>query len=326
MKQFVVATMIGLAAWCATAGASSAGPLTGFVAPPVSGHAGMPVIPVQADAGRVTQLEEQIRQLNGRIEEMSFQLLQMQEQIRKFQEDNEFRFQDLEKGTSGNKQGAADTPPSTEQQASVTPGVTDGSATAVDPSTAGAGQQAANGDAGAQTDTLGQIIFDENGNPVSANQQPTQQSALPGVETVTPPAGAGTQQQTASLDNPSDLYQVAYGHVLAGDYAQAEQEFRDYLDIFPKGEKAADANFWMGEAQYSQGKFSDSAKTFLNAHQAFGSSPKAPEMLLKLGMSLAQLDNKETACATLREVGKRYPNASSAVKTKLKSEQSRLAC
>ena len=66
----------------------------------------------------------------------------------------------------------------------------------------------------------------------------------------------------------------------------------------------------MGEAQYSQGKFNDSAKTFLNAHQAYGKSPKAPEMLLKLGMSLAALDNKDTACATLREVGKRYPKAS----------------
>ncbi len=331
MKQFVVATMIALSACCATAGTSSAGPLNAFMAPPVSGQTGLPIVRVQAEAGRITQLEEEIRQLNGRIEEMSFQLLQMQEQIRKFQEDNEFRFQDLEKGAAGHKkQGAIATPPSTEQQASVTPGVTDGSATAVDPSTAGAGRTAANGTTGTSPETLGQIVFDENGNPVGANQQQQQQSSLPGVPTTTQPAtqGAtqGKPQQSASLDNPSDLYQVAYGHVLAGDYAQAEQEFRDYLDIFPKGEKAADANFWMGEAQYSQGKFSDSAKTFLNAHQAFSSSPKAPEMLLKLGMSLAQLDNKETACATLREVGKRYPNASSAVKGKVKSEQSRLAC
>ena len=114
--------------------------------------------------------------------------------------------------------------------------------------------------------------------------------------------------------------------MLSGDYSLAESEFRDYLDTFPKGEKAADASFWMGEAQYSQGKFNDSAKTFLNAHQTYGKSPKAPEMLLKLGMSLAALDNKETACATLREVTKRYPKASQAVKSKVTSEQNRLAC
>ena len=63
-----------------------------------------------------------------------------------------------------------------------------------------------------------------------------------------------------------------------------------------------------------------------DAHQTYGKSPKAPEMLLKLGMSLAALDNKDTACATLREVKKRYPKASQAVKAKVTSEQSRLAC
>ena len=130
----------------------------------------------------------------------------------------------------------------------------------------------------------------------------------------------------ATLDKPDDIYNAAYGHVLSGDYQLAEKEFRDYLEVFPEGEKAADASFWLGEAQYSQGNFNDAAKTFLNAHQTYGTSKKAPEMLLKLGMSLAALDNRETACATLREVGKRYPNASKAVKTKVTSEQGRLSC
>ena len=68
------------------------------------------------------------------------------------------------------------------------------------------------------------------------------------------------------------------------------------------------------------------ATNCLIAHSPALFPPKAPEMLLKLGMSLAALDNKDTACATLREVGKRYPNASPAVSAKVKSEQSRLAC
>ncbi|WP_429933497.1 hypothetical protein [Agrobacterium vitis] len=60
----------------------------------------MPVQQVQqqgSDIVQVQQLQDQIRQLNGRIEDMSYQLLQMQETIRKAQEDNEFRFQELEK-------------------------------------------------------------------------------------------------------------------------------------------------------------------------------------------------------------------------------------
>ena len=159
--------------------------------------------------------------------------------------------------------------------------------------------------------------------PGEDNRSASTGDTLPGVDSGLPQA---SQSATASLDKPEDLYQSAYGHVLAGDYQVAEREFRDYLDIFPNSEKAADANFWLGEAQYSQGNYNDAAKTFLNAHQTYGKSKKAPEMLLKLGMSLAALDNRETACATLREVTKRYPNASKAVKSKVSSEQSRLSC
>ena len=55
----------------------------------------------QDNSGGMTGLEDQLRQLNGKIEEMNFQILQMQEQIRKQQEDNEFRFQQLEGGSQG---------------------------------------------------------------------------------------------------------------------------------------------------------------------------------------------------------------------------------
>lgn len=345
MKKFVVAGLIGLAALAGLGQTANAMPLSGLLARTTETQAGahnLPVVKVQsAETARIGQLEEQIRSLNGRIEEMSFQLLQMQEQIRKFQEDNEFRFQDLESGKASPKKSGALQTPKTSDQASVTPGVTDSQTMAPagggsDMAASGlpsAGSQGSNG-AAAPT-TLGQIVFDQSGNPVSAttDAQPGANATPPGVE-----AGAGLpaddgglnanpgNQQTASLDNPGDLYQSAYGHVLSGDYSTAEQEFGDYLAAFPQGDKAADASFWLGEAQYSQGKYSDAAKTFLNAHQAHGKSPKAPEMLLKLGMSLGALDNKETACATLREVNKRYPKASPAVKAKVTSEQSRFGC
>jgi tol-pal system protein YbgF len=58
-------------------------------------------------ATRVLQLEEEVRRLNGQVEELNFQLLQMQEMIRKMQEDNEFRFQELEGGKRGALPGAA---------------------------------------------------------------------------------------------------------------------------------------------------------------------------------------------------------------------------
>ncbi|ANH05207.1 tol-pal system protein YbgF [Shinella sp. HZN7] len=333
MKKLVAAGVFSLAAVAGMVGPISASPLfplaNGFLPAQSERVEKGNVILAQAMDPRVGQLEEQIRSLNGRIEEMSYQLLQMQEQLRKTQEDNEYRFQDLESGKSGGsgKSGALDKPvnggTADQQIASnrVPAGDTAGTDT-LDQSTGG----------GALPQELGSIRFDENGNPIGADANPDldnrsasigNDNSLPGVEDGLPQA---SQSSSASLDNPDDLYQVAYGHVLSGDYQLAEREFRDYLDIFPKGEKAADANFWLGEAQYSQGNFNEAAKTFLNAHQTFSKSKKAPEMLLKLGMSLAALDNRETACATLREVNKRYPDASKAVKSKVSSEQSRLSC
>lgn len=265
---------------------------------------------------RVQQLEEEIRSLNGRIEEMSYQLLQMQEQMRKTQEDNEYRFQDLEKG-GAKKSGALDKPVNAgaTQQDSVAEVITQ--------------QPAAGGDTGASSSSLGQpeqtlgsIELDSSGMPQTAtiNQDAVNKSsALPGI-------AAPGATQAASDGSESDVYQVAYAHVLSGDYGMAENEFRDFIDRYPKSNKIADANFWLGEALYSQGNFNEAAKTFLNAHQAYSSSPKAPEMLLKLGMSLAALDNTDTACATLREVSKRYPKASRAVVSKVASEQKRLGC
>lgn len=345
MKKFVVAGLLGLVTLAGLGSTADAMPLSGLFARTTQTDAGskgnLPVMKVQSsDIARVGQLEEQIRSLNGRIEEMSFQLLQMQEQIRKFQEDNEFRFQDLESGRSSSKKSGALETPKSNDQASVTPGVTDSRPSGA-PAAGGADRAGVDpsgpGAAPAPT-TLGQIIFDENGNPVSATAgvEPGANATLPGVDTGLATQGGGlndnpgsvpdSEQATASLSDPGDLYQAGYSHVLSGDYSIAEQEFRDYLDAFPSGDKAADASFWMGEAQYSQGKYSEAAKTFLNAHQSHGKSPKAPEMLLKLGMSLGALDNKETACATLREVNKRYPKASPAVKAKVASEQSRFGC
>jgi tol-pal system protein YbgF len=268
---------------------------------------------------RVQQLEEELRALNGRIEEMSFQLLQMQETIRKQQEDNEFRFQDLEKKKTGSLSKPVDGGGGSDSVAEIITDTPDVGASA-DVSGTAPGEQ-----------TLGSIALDTSGVPVDATiNEDTSASTLPGVDTPTiaPPVAppATKQQQTASLNSEADVYQVAYGHVLSGDYSLAESEFRDFIEAYPSSAKIADANFWLGEALYSQGNYNEAAKTFLNAHQTYNTSPKAPEMLLKLGMSLAALDNTETACATLREVSKRYPKASRAVVSKVASEQKRLRC
>jgi len=239
---------------------------------------------------RIGQLEEQIRGLNGRIEELGFQLLQMQEQMRQMQQDNEFRFQELEKtGSQRGDAGPSVSQPDIEQ-----------STAAVDQTEQGTG---------APAQDLGTIRFDGKGDLIGGIIEPMDGGA-----------------DTASLTSPDDIYQAGYNHMLAGDYALAEQVFQDYVANHPDGAQASDAMFWLGEAQYSQGRYQESAKTFLDAHKQYPRADKGADTLLKLGMSLAKLDNRETACATLREVLIRYPGASAAVRAKVAEEQQLASC
>ncbi|PDT31847.1 tol-pal system protein YbgF [Rhizobium sp. L9] len=326
MKKLVVAGMLCLAAITGSERTAYSASFFGLHLGGRSAEQQPPVVKVQSgDAEiRVQQLEEQMRQLNGRIEEMSFQLLQMQETIRKQQEDNEFRFQQLEKTGSGGgakapvKKSETDAAPAASGSDDVARVIQAPQGAETAPST----DVPANTGLGQPPKQLGSIEFDQNGNAIGGS---VDEKATIGSGPV-PTANSGTPQQTASLGGEADQYKSAYGHVLSGDYGTAEQEFNQYIARYPSSARAADANFWLGEALYSQGKYNEAAKTFLNAHQKYGSSEKAPEMLLKLGMSLAALDNKETACATLREVSKRYPKASRAVISKVASEQKRLAC
>jgi tol-pal system protein YbgF len=364
MKKLVLAAMLGLLVTTGQAGAFSLPKLFGggdeqSSTQQQARRQEAPIILAQQsnDLVQIQQLQDQLRQLTGRVEDMSYQILQMQEQMRKTQQDNEFRFQDLEKGGGGaapstapaqvprNKKSELDDTAGRPAVASNggAPASDDVSRTIEQSSTADLGRGGNMGGSMGGTDlpppsanqqasrtappptTLGSMEMDANGNPIGSvndnarNGSGPPPSSLPGVD---------SGQQTASLGtSENDSYKIAYDHVLSGDYRDAERDFTAYIASYPKSPRAADANFWLGEAQYSQGKYNEAAKTFLNAHQTYGkTSPKAPEMLLKLGMSLAALDNTDTACVTLREVPKRYPTAARAVLSKVSSEQKRLGC
>jgi len=328
MRKIVMAGMLAFAATALWGTAPGAMPLGSLEPARGAGLGRTPIILAQASDAemQVQQLQEQVRQLNGRIEEMSFQLLQMQEQLRKAQEDNEFRFQELE-GGKNKKKSSLETAPGTENQDTAsgdsTPGASGDDAAALDQPTdqAGPSDEAA---IGKPAIDLGALKVDQNGNVLGAEGEDPNAIATENL----PPPETSTSDQSASLETGSDSaqYQAAYEQVLAGNYADAEAGFTAFIAAFPESKRASDANFWLGEAQYSQGKYNDAAKTFLNAYKAYGKSAKAPEMLLKLAMSLAALDSKDTACATLRQVSKSYPKASRAIISKVASEEKRLAC
>lgn len=285
---------------------------------------------------RVTALEEQLRKLNGTIEELNFQILQMQEQIRKMQEDNEFRFQELEKksdASGGSNRTVAQAPaqnsPGLSGGASSTgPGATTQRGNSVQDIIAEDGAGNGNATTGAPPRTFGTITVDKNGNVIeSGGSQLPPATSAPATTQPSSPASGNTQVAALPATNSADeLYRNSYQFVLSGDYATAEQGFRDHIARFPNDQKTADARFWLGEAQLGQKKYRDAAETFLTANKAYPKSKKAPEMLLKLGVSLAGLKQRDVACATFAEVNKRYPDISAALKERVNQERSQAKC
>jgi tol-pal system protein YbgF len=277
---------------------------------------------------RVVALEEQLRSLNGTVEELNFQILQLQEQIRKMQEDNEFRFQELEKKSDaknpkGNrtvaekpvKQGDADVGSGT-----VTGQADAGSPASVEDIIVNDGTAAPAGQ-GEPPKDFGILKVDKDGNVVDAGAPPA------AADAPTAPAADGTV--VAALPrtgDPEELYRNAYQFILSGDYGTAESGFRDHIARFPKDARAADAHFWLGESLLGQKKYRDAAEVFLNANKNYPKSKKAPDMLLKLGISLVGLNQRDVACATFGEVGKRYPDVSSALKDRVKQEKALAGC
>lgn len=291
-----------------------------------------------------TALEDQIRQMNGRIEELNFQVLQMQEQIRKQQEDNEFRFQQLEdSGGQGGTRKKSDAGDDANRSVAAAPATR---TPAANPPANGQSVEDVIGDSGggdpgsddsgtgAPPRTFGTITVDKNGNVIDAGgntQSTTPDRTTPDRTAPAADARNGASDGTVvaalpSTNDPEEVYRNSYQFILSGDYPTAEQGFRDHIARFPKDPKAADAHYWLGEALLGQQKYHDAAETFLAANKDYPKAKKAPDMLFKLGVSLVGLNQKDVACATFGEIGKRYPDISGALKERVKQEKALAAC
>ena len=87
-----------------------------------------------------------------------------------------------------------------------------------------------------------------------------------------------------------------------------------------------DAQYWLGESLFARGEYREAADEFLSGYKAFPQSGKAPDTLLKLGLSLAGLGEREAACSTYAKVLKQYPKASSSLRQRVVTEQASAAC
>ena len=292
------------------------------------------VVLAQAAEPQINDLKEQIRQLNGKVEELNFQIIQMQDQMRKQQQDNEYRFEQLEK-----KRTDAGADAGTDVARNARPGGV-GTDVARDARSDDAGGQdvksiidapdnasgtvardARGGETlGAPPKNFGTIKFDAKGNPVG-------ETVAPGAASTGSAKQSGTMVAALpSTDDPEELYRNSYQLILSGDYKAAETGFREHIKRYPNDPRAADAHFWLGEALLGQDRYRDAAQVFLDANKTYPKSKKAPDMLLKLGVSLSAMNQREVACGTYHSIGERYPRASAALKDRVKQEEALAGC
>lgn len=137
---------------------------------------------------------------------------------------------------------------------------------------------------------------------------------------------AGTSAPRPASKSAEELYESANTLLRRGRYAEAEAEFRDFLDRFGDHELAGNAQYWLGETWYVRGDYPRAAQAFLTGYQDYGTGSKAPDSLLKLAMTLAALGQKDDACAALEELGRLYPGAEARIERLAGEERARLGC
>lgn len=310
--------------------------------------------PAQIDPGdftvRMDRMESALRQLTGTIEQLQYRNQQLEMQLKRMQDDTDYRLQQL-----GSKGGAVPAAPVTAPPAAQPGRRGDVFDPAQRPNAPGAPRTLGNEAvlaapapipaneppigapggraAGAPLD-LNALSVNPSPPPppvVRDDVAPVQASQpVPQLPPVMAPRNAGASApQLATLPPsaaPQDEYDLAYGYVLRKDYALAEQTFRDFLRKYPNERLVPDAQYWLGESLFQRQRYRDAAESFLAVSTKFEKSGKAPDSLLRLGQSLAALNQKEAACATLAEVGRKFPRASASVKRGVEQEQKRVHC
>ncbi|MCH8862291.1 MAG: tol-pal system protein YbgF [Proteobacteria bacterium] len=158
------------------------------------------------------------------------------------------------------------------------------------------------------------------------------------VETLTP-ADAVALLERQSLNNAAtapapalppgtaeERYKFAFALLRKGDYDKAEAAFRAFVAGHGEHRLAGNAQYWLGETYYVRKDYPRAAAAFLAGFQNYGEGSKGADSLVKLGLTLSNMDQNEDACAAFYEIEVSYPGASEAITRRATSERARLGC
>ena len=154
------------------------------------------------------------------------------------------------------------------------------------------------------------------GRPGGAAPQPGAQAAAPAAPT--PPAG--------SAANADQLYHEAIKKLQEGDYAAAERGFKTFIQTNPQNKLAGNAQYWLGETYYARRNYNSALTAFAEGYKVYKTSPKGPDNLLKLGITMSVLGRKPDACAVFARFSQDYPRATDLQKRRIDQERQKNGC
>ncbi len=249
---------------------------------------------------RFSQVEDEMRTLTGRVEEVAHGIDLLGQRIDKLVADVDFRLTAIERGqATGMAPVAAPTAPAATTattQPALVPQVSD------------------------EPGVLGTIpasaLPAETTDGAAAAAQPTETAALaPAL-----PAGTAKQQYDYAYDVLKQAVQQQ------GDYAEARRAFGAFIENHPDHELTDNAYYWLGETYYVVKDYASASHHFALGLQRFPDGNKAPDIMLKLGMSLYGSGRTEEACIAFEKFGELYAGASAQLKQKVAREAQRSGC
>jgi len=247
---------------------------------------------------KLSEVEDQFRQLTNKFEEINFKLDKLSNRLSKIQADNQIRFQDIESAlSSGENTTQLSSKPKTDTKSEILPG-------------------------SSQPQDLGSISYKDTETSETSQQ----------IESVDTTATVVTETfQAEEKILPQDLspkkqYEFATSFLKVGDYSTAERAFREFVLDNSEHELAGSAQYWYAETFRIRQLYTDAASAYLEGYQKYPKGNKAPINLLKLGVSMVQIGEKDQGCKMINGVELQYPKANQSVIQKAKYESKKFEC
>ena len=244
---------------------------------------------------KLSEIENQFQELTNKFEEINFKLDKLSNRISKSQADNQLRFQELENKTVSLSTNENDTL-KIKKQDQVLPG-------------------------SSLPQDLGSISYKD----TDTEQENQDIQSIETTNTVLTETFV-SEEKILPEGTPNEQYEFATSFLKVGDYNMAERAFREFVNDNPEHNLAGNAQYWYAETFRIRQLFTDAASAYLEGYQKYPKSTKAPINLLKLGVSLVQIGEKDQGCLMISGVQKEYPKANQSVLQKAKYEEKKFEC